>query len=390
MSLSLQIIIAIAYAFAGCYVLYILFFYMGFRRLKPHLLKNDKFLPPLTVIVCARDEEENIETCVRSILAQEYPKDRFSLIVVNDRSEDRTQDILEKIASEDQRLRVVHLRDCPPDVSPKKNAISHAIEFCNTEYIVATDADTRHPKNWLKTYGSLCEKNVGAATGICLYKKDKFSSKWEEAWQSMQTIENLSYSMVIAGAMVNGFAITAHGGNMMFRKELFESDNPLKKQIVTGDDSDIVYEAQRRKYLVLFNAHPDSVVNVVPEKSIKDVINQRIRWASHTMKATFPVVVLGLTVFLFYASLILLPFLALADVGVLPYWGGLVLIKAMCDFLYMSLTMKKFKIPFKFIHLFLMELVHAPFIVWVGLYGTFGNFTWKGTSYKKTLGTKDT
>ena len=385
MHLTVYIITAIAYAFAGCYVLYIFFFYMGFRRLKAHNLKEDKELPLLTVIVCAKDEKENIETCIRSILKQDYPQEKFKIIAVNDRSEDTTGQILDRLSANNKQLQILHLSNCPQGVSPKKNAISQAIKICTTEYVVATDADVQHKKGWLRSYGSLCEDKVGAATGICLYAKDDHRSKWEKTWQSMQTIENLSYSMVIAGAMVNGFAITAHGGNMMFRKDLFIDDNALKNHIVTGDDSDIVYEAQRRKFKVLFNAHPESVVKVVPENKIKDVINQRIRWASHTMKATMPVVILGLTVFFFYLAAIFLPILAIWDLEVLPYWGGLVLIKALCDFFYMNLSMKRFKIPYKFRNLFLMELIHAPFIVWIGLYGTFGTFTWKGSSYKKTL-----
>jgi cellulose synthase/poly-beta-1,6-N-acetylglucosamine synthase-like glycosyltransferase len=385
MQLSVYIITAIAYAFAGCYVLYILFFHLGFRKLKAHKLKDKNDLPPLTVIVCAKDEEQNIERCIRSILDQDYPKDKFSIIAVNDRSDDKTGEILDSLSTENEQVKVLHLSTCPPGASPKKNAISHAIKICETEYVVATDADTQHMSKWLQTYGSMCYEKLGAATGICLYKKDEYKSKWEENWQSMQTIENLSYSLVIAGAMVNGFAITAHGGNMLFRKDLFIDDNALKKNIVTGDDSDIVYEAQRRKLDVAFNAHPESLVKVVPEDRIKDVVNQRIRWASHTMKATFPVVVLALTVFFFYLAAIFLPLLAFVDVRVLPYWAGLVSIKALCDFFYMSMSLKKFNIPYKFRHLFMMELIHAPFIVWVGLYGTFGSFTWKGSSYKKTL-----
>lgn len=201
----------------------------------------------------------------------------------------------------------------------------------------------------------------------------------------MQTLENLSHNVVIAGAMANGFGITANGSNMMYRKELFNDNKALKDHVVTGDDSDIIYEAQRRGMDVSFNTHPSSIVHLVPETSIKGVVNQRIRWASHVMKATFPVIVLGLTVFFFYLSTLLLPFLAFADLSILPYWAGLVLIKATCDFLYMTITLRKFKIPYKFRHLFLMEIFHSLFIVWVGLYGTFGKFTWKGTNYKKTL-----
>ena len=288
-------------------------------------------------------------------------------------------------ALKNPQLQIIHIDSCPSGLSPKKHAIATAIQKCKTEWVVATDADTLHSTSWLRSYGSLCDEKLGAATGICLYKKDKFKSKWEEIWQGMQTIENLSYSMVVGGAMVNGFAITASGGNMMYRKKLLDSDNSLKNHIVSGDDSYIVFEAQRKGYQVKFNSHPDSAVRLVPENSISGVINQRIRWASKTLKSTLPVIILGLTVFLFYLSVIFMPLLALWDTGVLWYWGGLVLIKALCDILYMTATMKKFNIPFKFGHLLLMEIVHAPFIVWVGLYGTFGNFTWKGTSYKKTL-----
>ncbi|MEA2078066.1 MAG: glycosyltransferase [Candidatus Marinimicrobia bacterium] len=385
MHLTVYIITAIAYAFAGCYVLYILFFYTGLRKLKAHKLKEDADLPDLTVIVCAKDEEANIENCLNSIFSQDYPKDKFSVIAVNDRSKDRTQEILEKFAHEYGQLEILNIETCPAGISPKKNAITHAMEFCNTEFVVATDADALHKRNWLRTYGSLCDENLGAATGISLFSKEKYDSKFEQTWQSMQTLENLSHNVVIAGAMANGFGITANGSNMLYKKDLFQDQKALKNNVVTGDDSDIIYEAQKRGYKVVFNSHPGSVVNLVPETNIKGVINQRIRWASHVMKATFSVIALGLTVFFFYLATLFLPFLAFIDLLVLPYWLGLIFIKAACDFFYMNATLKKFEIPYKFKHLFYMEIFHSLFIVWIGLYGTFGTFTWKGSSYKKTL-----
>jgi len=383
--MTIYILTVIAYALAGCYVLYILFFLTGIKRLKPHALKEDGDLPELTVVVCAKDEEPYIEKCIRSIYAQDYPKEKYSVIAVNDRSEDRTPEILEKLANEFSSLRVIHLNSCPDNVSPKKHAISKALEICQTDFVVATDADVLHQTQWLRSYGSMCDDKLGAATGICLFAKEEFKSCFERTWQSMQTLENLSHNVVVAGAMVNGFTITANGGNMLYRRELFQKGQPLKSHVVTGDDSDIMFEAQRRNYQVMFNAHPASVVHTVPEDTIKGVINQRVRWASHVMKATFPVILLGLTVFFFYLSLIIFPLLAFVDVLVLPYWLGLVLIKAACDFLYMCYTLKKFHIPYHFKHLFLMELVHALFIVIVGLYGTFGSFTWKGSTYTSTL-----
>jgi cellulose synthase/poly-beta-1,6-N-acetylglucosamine synthase-like glycosyltransferase len=385
MHLTVYIITAIAYAFAGCYVLYIFFFYTGLKKLKAHKLKEDKDLPSLTVILCAKDEEKNIENCLNSIFSQNYPKEKYSVIAVNDRSEDKTADILESFANKYEQLKVLHIETCPAGVSPKKNAITHAMVYCKTEFVVATDADAVHKTDWLRTYGSLCNDKLGAATGISLFSKEKYDTAFEHTWQSMQTLENLSHNVVIAGAMANGVAIAANGSNMLYRKELFINNKTLRKDIVSGDDSDIVFEAQRQGYQVKFNTHPGSVVKLIPEYSISRVANQRIRWASKTLKSTFSVIALGLTVFFFYLSTLLLPFLAFIDVTVLPYWAGLIIIKAACDFFYMMVTLKKFEIPYKFKHLFFMEIFHSLFIVWVGFYGTFGTFTWKGSSYKKTL-----
>ncbi len=385
MHLILQIIIIAAYAFAGCYVVYILYFLSGFRRIKSHPLKRNNELPELTVVVCAKDEEEHIENCVRSINSQDYPPEKFSVIAVNDRSGDRTGEILNVLAGEQRNMKVLHLSSCPAGISPKKHAITKALEHCETEFIVATDADAQHEPQWLRSYGSLCREELGAATALSVFRKKHYRSPWERIWQSMQTLEALSHNVVIAGAMGHGFAITANGNNMMYRKDLFRDGKVLKGDVVTGDDSDIMYEAQRRGYEVEFNAHPASVVKLVPEDSIGAVINQRVRWASQILKATFPVVVLGLTVFFFYLSTILLPFLAIADLSVLPWWAGLVIIKAVCDLGYMGITLKKFGIAYRFRHLLLMELVHALFIVWIGLAGTFGKFTWKGKRYKQTL-----
>jgi cellulose synthase/poly-beta-1,6-N-acetylglucosamine synthase-like glycosyltransferase len=365
-------------------VILILFFFSGFKKLKTHELKSDEDLPELTVIVCAKDEEEHIEKTIRSILAQDYPNNKYSIIVVNDRSTDSTAHILSNMEKEFDVLRVLHISECPKNISPKKNAITQAMKLCKTEYIVATDADTLHHKSWLRSYGSMANKNLGAATGICIYKKEKYFSKYEEIWQSMQTIENLSYNVVIAGAMANGFPITAYGGNMFYRKELFKGD-ALKQHIVSGDDSDIIYEAQKMDLEVKFNSHPASVVKLVPENTIKGVINQHVRWASKVLKATFPVVLMMIAIFTFYLSTFIFPFLGFVHINMLFYGLGLFIIKALCDIFYMTVTLRKFQIPFKFSHLLLMELVHAPFIIFVGLRGTFGKFTWKGTSYSATL-----
>ncbi len=102
-------------------------------------------LPPVTIIVPARNEARNIERCARSLLAQDYPD--FELIVVDDGSSDATPRILAGIAAEDSRLKVVTLREAlPPGWAGKPHAMQMGYETARPEsrYILFSDADTFH------------------------------------------------------------------------------------------------------------------------------------------------------------------------------------------------------------------------------------------------------
>lgn len=112
----------------------------------------DAELPPVTVIVPARNEERNIERCARSLLAQDYPD--FELIVVNDGSADATPEILATLAAEHPRLKVVTLSgDLPPGWAGKPHAMQMGYEVVRPEsrYILFSDADTYHFPTGLRT-----------------------------------------------------------------------------------------------------------------------------------------------------------------------------------------------------------------------------------------------
>lgn len=108
-------------------------------------LLPDTALPPVSVIVPARNEAANIERCARSLLAQDYPD--FELIVVNDGSTDATPAILQRIAAEDDRLKVVTLDgELPPGWAGKPHAMQMGYETArpDSRYILFSDADTFH------------------------------------------------------------------------------------------------------------------------------------------------------------------------------------------------------------------------------------------------------
>jgi len=97
--------------------------------------------PRVSVIVAAKDEQAVIETCVRTMLRQDYPN--FELIVCNDRSRDNTAAIVQRIAAEDSRVRLVNIEHLPEGWCGKNNAMQTGIAASDGEWICMTDADCR-------------------------------------------------------------------------------------------------------------------------------------------------------------------------------------------------------------------------------------------------------
>ena len=95
--------------------------------------------PLLSVVVPARDEEADIEQCLRSILVSDYP--RLELIVVNDRSTDQTGSLINRIAGQDSRVQPVHIQTLPEGWLGKNYALQTGADRAQGEYLLFTDGD---------------------------------------------------------------------------------------------------------------------------------------------------------------------------------------------------------------------------------------------------------
>ncbi len=96
-------------------------------------------LPSLTVLVAAKDEQDNIERCVSGLLAQDYPA--LQVIAVNDRSADQTGPILDRLASRDMRLTTMHIRALPAGWFGKNHAMHVGVQAARGDWLCFTDAD---------------------------------------------------------------------------------------------------------------------------------------------------------------------------------------------------------------------------------------------------------
>jgi len=114
--------------------------------------------PKISILVPARNEEKNLEHCLRSLLAQDYPD--FEIIVINDRSEDGTAAILKRLefreasetADAGYSRRVLHLAAAlPAGWTGKNRALAEGVRYARGEWLLFTDADTRHEPCGLST-----------------------------------------------------------------------------------------------------------------------------------------------------------------------------------------------------------------------------------------------
>lgn len=95
--------------------------------------------PKVSIIVAAKDEQDNIENCLRSLLAQDYPG--LEIICVNDRSTDATAEIVGRMMQEDSRLKLINIEKLPEGWCGKNHAMQHGIRESSGQWICMTDAD---------------------------------------------------------------------------------------------------------------------------------------------------------------------------------------------------------------------------------------------------------
>ncbi len=126
--------------------------------------KASRDAPRVSIIVPARNEERQIETCVRSLLRQRYP--RFDIIVVDDRSQDETPQIVERIAREDARLRLMRGEQLPPNWVGKPWALAQGARAARGRWLLFTDADTEHEPDALASTIAYARKHELGALSI--------------------------------------------------------------------------------------------------------------------------------------------------------------------------------------------------------------------------------
>jgi len=344
-------------------------FVIGAKKKFSRLSNNE--LPTATIIVAARNEENNIERCLNSLGKLEYPEDRLEVLIVDDRSTDKTGEIIDVFISERENFRKIIPDDPKGKMVGKVNALATAIREAKGQIILTTDADCVVEPYWAKTITSFYQEDVGMV--------DSYTTQVAtNAFGGMQAIDFI-YLLLVAGGTINlGIPISCIGNNMSFRKKAYDEIGGYEALpfSVTEDFTLLRAIYKLKKYKILFPLEKDALVTSIPCPDFNDLYRQKKRWAVGGLGV--PVRGFFIMFWGFLANLAIL----LTPLFFSPAWLYLIFFKIAIDFfvLYpihqkMGIT-KNLKYFFVYQIYYILYVLALPFIVLAGR-----KVKWKGREY---------
>lgn len=329
----------------------------------------------VSILIAARNEEGKIEKTIQDILSQDYPKELFELIIVDDHSTDRTSDIVKSFA--DSGVKLIKLNETKILNSYKKKAITEAINISRGELIITTDADCRMSSSWLRTIAAYYE-----AGGYNFISSPVTYFEEKNDFEEIQTLEFLFLIGLGAAGIGNKMPATCNGANLAYRKDVFKKLNGFQgiDELASGDDELFLHKvASAYPGTIGFCKSRDAIVYTHAKQTLKDFIQQRKRWASKSTKyKNKGVIVLGIAVWLFNLSFLvnfaagfsnsafwLIAFVAMVFKELVEF----IFLYSLCTFVGRKKLM--YYIP-------ISTILHMFYLVFIGIAGNSGKYNWKG------------
>ncbi|MDR0962599.1 MAG: glycosyltransferase [Mediterranea sp.] len=244
------------------------------RAVKNERVNFNKEYPPLSVVICARDEAEHLRRNLTAVLEQDYPN--FEVIVINDGNTDESEACLTLLADRYPHLYHSFVPDSSRYVSRKKLAVTLAVKASKYDWLVFTEANCRPASDqWLR----LMARNFTSRTDIVLGYSGYEPHK---GWLHRKiAFDNLFFSLRYLGCALVGAPYMGIGRNMAYRKELFFKQKGFSSHLhlKRGDDDLFVNETARAGNTRV-ETDARSATRMMPVEREKDWREERIGYIS--------------------------------------------------------------------------------------------------------------
>jgi len=347
------------YAFIAITSIQLIYFIFVFSRFS--FTKKNKFAQnnnPISVLICAKNEAENLKTFLPSIIKQQYPN--FEIVLINDASYDGTLEVMESFQEKHSNIKIVNVENNEAFWGSKKYALTLGIKASTNDHLLLTDADCA-PKSdqWISSMSTNFSENKKFVLGYGAYKKKKYSIlnaliRFETL---LTAIQYFSYAKV-------GNPYMGVGRNLAYHKTAFFNANGFMNhmKIRSGDDDLFINQvATTKNTSIEFSEESHTLSN--PSKTFSEWFKQKRRHIStanhYKRKDQF---FLGL----FYISQILFWTLFIILISFLFQWELVLIIfgiRILIQYLVYGFSAKKLKeqdlilaIPFLEVFLILFQL----------------------------------
>ena len=363
--------------------------WIGMKDFIHHKPLNENNLPFISIIIAARNEENNIGNCIQSLINQTYPQNKFEIIVTNDHSTDNTVPIINSFQKEN--IRVINLIDFTENKilnSYKKKSIETALQFAKGALIVTTDADCTAPSKWLETLASFYIKKrpVFIALPVLFNSPLPEDSFFKRLFKNFQSLDFMTLQGITGASVYNKFHSMCNGANLAYKKEVFYEVGGFEgiDNIASGDDMLLMHKIQKvHPDKIMFLKSPDVIVLTQPADTLKDFMNQRIRWASKADKYTDKKITgVLLLVYLLNAWIFILAISSFFFIKAFYLFLFSVAIKTIVELIFLYPVAKFFnkrKLLWWFVP---AQPLHILYTLLAGWLGMFGSYHWKGRKVK--------
>lgn len=262
------------YAFCAVCAVQLYYYLYFFRRLAVYRPKERQQTQqhPVSVIVCARDEDENLARNLPGVLVQEYSTTN-EVIVVNDNSLDDSKYILAELQKTFRKLQIVELSQEAKLIKGKKYPLSIGIKEAKHEVLLLTDADcVPASEHWMFHMQSGFAEGIEVVLGYGAYTRGPGFLNKAIRFETFHTaLQYFSYAL--AGKPYMGV-----GRNLAYRKDLFFRNKGFSSinHIPSGDD-DLFINKVATKNNTAIMVRPEAFTLSKPKQTWKDWMRQKAR-----------------------------------------------------------------------------------------------------------------
>jgi glycosyltransferase involved in cell wall biosynthesis len=351
----------VLYIFLGSLAVQMVYYIFKFSRLPFYRKKPASPNPqPVSVVICAHDEEENLRTLLPALFKQEHPD--FEIVVVNDRSNDNTYDLLLGLSHAHHNLKIVQVEKVPADINSKKYGLTLGIKAAKNDIILLTDADCiPNSANWVSAMSNHFDENTQIVIGYSQYIKTK------SILNQFIRFETLYTGLQYITSALSGNPYMGVGRNLAYRKSFFLQKKGFNHLKVTGGDDDLFVNEYANKKNTKVAIGDDCLMYSLPKKNISSYYKQKKRhlYAGkyYKLKDKIRLAFLSLSHILFWIS-----FITLAILGFEPSYLGIGLAVRMATmYLIFHISAKKLGDKFKVLAIPFLDLIYVLYYIRTGL-----------------------